>query len=105
LQLQDTHQWRSPITYIDYDEIAGLVAGINKTLALQPDLPIVRAKYETRGGLMVGTYSTEKREVPGWMEINQDETSQLKLTLDSLRELRDLLSAAKKNLDLIKSGP
>lgn len=104
VQMRVTNDWRSPITYIDYDELDGLTVGINKTLALQPDLPVVRAKYETRGGLMVGTYSTEKREVLGWLEINQDESNQVKLTPDALRELRDFLITAKKNLDLIKSG-
>ena len=104
LQMQDANHRRSPPVYIDYDELDDLVAGINKTLALQPELTLVRTKYETRGGLLVGTYSTEKSQILGWLELNPDQASQVKLPLETLREFRDLLITGKKSLDLLKSG-
>ncbi len=104
LQFRETRNWRSQITYVDYDELDGLIAGINKLLALQPDLPVVQARFTTRGGLIASTYSTEKREVLGWLEINNDDTARIQTSLDTLRDFRGLLVTAKQNLDQLKSA-
>jgi hypothetical protein len=104
LQFRESRNWRSQITYVDYDELDGLIAGINKLLALQPDLPVVQARFTTRGGLIASTYSTEKREVLGWLEINNDDTARIQTSLDTLRDFRALLVTAKQNLDQLKSA-
>jgi hypothetical protein len=104
LQIRDANHWRSPSTYVDYDELDGLIAGINKTLALQPAVLVVRTKYETRGGLLVGTYCTEKSQILGWLELNPDQSNQIKMPLETLRDFRDLLVTAKKSLDALRSG-
>jgi hypothetical protein len=104
LEMVRAHESRSGIIYVDYDELDGLVAGINQLLELKPELPVVQAKYETRGGLIAVAYSTEKREVLGRLEISNDEAVRIGVSLDTLREFRDLVITAKKNLDLLKAG-
>ncbi len=103
LQMRHARDWRSRITYIDYDELDGLIAGLNKILSLQPELPVVQAKYETRGGLIIITYSTEKREVLARLALNNDDPNWIKMSLDSLKDFRDLIVTAKSNLDQLKT--
>lgn len=103
LQMGRKGEWNSRITYVDYDELDGLIAGINKLILLQPELPLVQARYETRGGLVVGAYSTEKREVIGRFQLNNNDPTWIKMSLDTLREFRDLITTAKNNLDLLKA--
>jgi len=104
LQMRDAHQWHSHITYVDYEELPGLITAINRLMALQPELPVVQAKYETRGGLYVATYSTEKREVLARIQINNDESNQIKISREVLKDFRDLLLTAKRNLDLQRTA-
>jgi hypothetical protein len=105
LQMRETRNWRSQTVYVDYDELDGLIAGINKLLVLQPEVQVVQAKYETRGGLMAASYTTEKREVLAWLEINNDDSSRVQISLDALRDFRDLIVTARKNLDLLRTTP
>jgi hypothetical protein len=103
LQISFSSESRSRNIYVDYDELDGLLAGLNKVLVLQPELPVVQAKYQTKGGLIVGAYSTERRDVLGLIEFDGVDGSRIKLSLDKLRDFRDLVTAGKASLDLLRT--
>jgi hypothetical protein len=103
LQMGHSHAWGAQHTYVDYDELNRLVAGIDKLMLLKPELPVVQSRYETRGGLIVATYSTEKREILGRIQLSNDQTFWLQITPQTLKDFHDLLITAKNNLDTLKS--
>jgi hypothetical protein len=92
-------------SYVDYDEIDSLIAGIdyiNKLDKTATRLKNFQADYRTRGDLTISTYSTSNGEIEASVSSGRIGAVQAYVSLANTAQLRAFLVKAKETLDAIK---
>ncbi|HEX3627337.1 MAG TPA: hypothetical protein VH280_18165 [Verrucomicrobiae bacterium] len=90
---------------IDYDELDALIHGLDflsKTTSDVTTMPAFDAAIRTRSGFRAGAHS-ERRQGSIELFVQFPETGRLPLTADQFRQLQNLITQAKTELDTARS--
>ncbi len=99
---------RENASFVDYDEVEPLLAGIEfitNTNRSSTKLQNFQADYRTRGDLVVSTFNGESGQIMAAVKSGEIGGASAYLTLSQLGKLKDLISAAKQQLDSVRTTP
>lgn len=105
VEISDSTQSRPDFeerAYIDYDELAPLLKGIDQIMKLDDKatkLARFEAQYQTRGGLVLVTFSTQSGGYAAAISTYGGRRPRFVLRPTGLAEFRNLLESAKEVLD------
>jgi hypothetical protein len=96
---------REDRSFIDYDEIDGLLKGIEYISKIQKDVTPFdhfQADYRTKGDLTVSTFSSDGGEIAAAIESGRIGSVDVIIDLASLQKLRNIILEAKEAIDKVR---
>jgi hypothetical protein len=97
---------RSEISFVDYDEMDSLLAGIDylsKITYSVTSLPSFEATYTTKSGLRIIAYSP-RREGGIQTFLQYNDSPRIALTSDQMAQFESLIGQAKGSLDALRNA-
>ncbi len=98
---------RENTSYIDYDEIASLLKGIDYIAKVDKSVTKFehfQADYKTKGDLRISTFSDKSGEIMVAITSGTIGAATAYLKMADLAKLRELIASAKSRLDEVKAG-
>lgn len=92
-------------SYIDFDEIDSLIAGIDYISKIKPNVTKMadfQADYTTRGDLKISTFSSGKK-VMAAVQSGKHSSVSAYFNIEDLQKIKTLLLNAKKNIEVTKA--
>ena len=93
---------REVVAFVDYDELAGLAAGLESMSRLdrgETQLPNLEVSYRTKGDLVVSVFSTRSGIVRGVISGGAWTQASVSVSAEEVGNLRTLIATAKNRLD------
>jgi hypothetical protein len=105
IEVRQTQESAADSTIIDYDEIDGLIAGLDFLSRADPSLTPLshfEVTYRTRGELVLSVFNRRSSAIEAAIQSSRYMHSSTVLTLQELAQFRVLLDQAKAKLDSIR---
>ena len=92
-------------SFIDYDEVDSLLAGLDYISKATPDVTELgqfEATYKTKGNFSATTFNNGRGEISAAVKCGYVRAASAYLSLEQLTQLRGLILSAKQKLDSVK---